>query len=140
METEPEIIERYVRTGKARLVYRHLLQLGEATVALAEASECAGEQNRFWEMRELIYRRQGDLYTATTFEAIRPLVAELGLDDGKFQQCFDARQFEQQVAADYAAAQREGIRSRPVTDINGTRIIGAQPIARFREAIDAAAP
>ncbi len=138
METEPQIVEQYVRSGRARLVYRHLLQLGEASARLAEASECAGEQGRFWEMRELIYRGQSDLFGATTFAAIQPLVAELGLDQARFQQCFDTRQYKQQVDDDYAAAQREGVRGRPVTDINGTRIVGAQPFAAFRQAIDAA--
>ncbi len=138
METEPQIVEQYVRSGRARLVYRHLVQLGESSAALAEASECAGEQGRFWEMRELIYRRQSDLFSATTFAAIQPLVAELGLDQARFQQCFDTRQYKQQVDDDYAAAQREGVRGRPVTDINGTRIVGAQPFAAFRQAIDAA--
>ena len=138
METEPQIVEQYVRSGRARLVYRHLLQLGDGSARLAEASECAGEQGRFWEMRELIYRGQSDLFGATTFAAIQPLVAELGLDQARFQQCFDTRQYKQQVGDDYAAAQREGVRGRPVTDINGRHIVGAQTFAAFRQAIDAA--
>lgn len=114
------------------------MQLGEGSARLAEASECAGEQGRFWEMRELIYRGQSELFGATTFAAIQPLVAELGLDEARFQQCFDSRQYRQQVEDDYTAAQREGVRGRPVSDINGTRIVGAQPFARFQPAIDAA--
>lgn len=137
METEPQLIEQYIKTGKARLVYRHLLQLGDSSKALAEASECAGAQGKFWEMREQIYRRQAELYGATSFAAVQPLAAELGLDETQFQQCLDQHQFEQQVTADFAAAEREGIRSRPVLDINGTRIVGAQPLTRFQQVLDA---
>ncbi len=136
METEPQLIEQYVKTGKARLIYRHLLQLGAASKALAEASECAGAQGKFWEMREQIYQQQEQLYAATTFAAVQPLVAALGLDESRFQQCFEQRQFEQQVLADYAAAQQAGVRSRPVMDINGTRIVGAQPISQFQRVLD----
>lgn len=138
METEPQIIEQYVKTGKARLIYRHLVQLGEGSQVLAEASECAGAQGAFWEMREQIYQRQNEVYGATNFAAVQPLVQELGLDANQFKQCLDQRQFQQQVLDDYAVAQRESINSRPVVDINGTRIIGAQPFTRYQQAIEAA--
>ena len=137
METEPKLIEEYVRTGKARLVYRHLVQLGAGSQALAEASECAGAQGRFWEMREMLYARQSDLSGVTGYAGVAPLVQELELDQPKFQQCMDQHDFQKQVEVDAEAAQREGVVSRPVMDIAGTRIIGAQPIQRFREVLDA---
>lgn len=137
METEPQIIEQYVKTGRARLIYRHLIQLGDATRALAEASECAGAQGKFWEMRELIYAEQGQLFNATDERVIAPLVQQLGLDETAFQQCFTSGQFRQQVAQDAAAAEREGILSRPVLDINGTRLIGSLPLRRYQTTIDA---
>ena len=138
METEGQLIEEYIKTGKARLVYRHLLQLGTGSLALAEASECAGGQGKFWEMRELIYRRQDEVYGATEFARIQPLAAALDLDEAQFKQCFEQHQFKQHVEDDYAAAQREGVRSRPVLDINGTRIIGAQPFTQYQKVLDAA--
>lgn len=46
--------------------------------------------------------------------------------------------FRKQVEADYAAAQREGINSRPVLDIDGTRIVGSQGFAVFQQALNAA--
>jgi protein-disulfide isomerase len=136
VETEPQLIDQYVKTGKAKLIYRHLLQLGDASKALAEASECAGTQGKFWEMREEIYRRQDQLFSATSFAGVQPLLAELGLDEAQFQQCMEQHQFEQQVESDYAAAQQEGVRSRPVLDINGTRIIGAQRFDAFQQILD----
>lgn len=138
MENEPAIIDQYIRTGRARLVYRHLYQLGDVSEKLAEASECAAEQNSFWEMRALIYEEQDRLYGANSFAPIQPLVRQLGLDEAAFQQCLDSGQFRQQVESDFAASKREGVSTRPVMDINGTRLIGALPIERFQQAIDAA--
>ncbi len=70
MENEPDLIEKYIKSGQARLVYRHLQQLGPGSRVLSEASECAGAQDRFWEMRELIYRRQDELRGADSFAAV----------------------------------------------------------------------
>jgi protein-disulfide isomerase len=137
MEVEPQLIRQYIETGRARLVYRHLLQLGDGSRTLAQASECAGDQGKFWEMRELVYRRQNQLGSASA-AALTPLVEELGLDNATFTQCLESGQFRQQVDQDYAAAEREGITNRPVMDINSTRIIGAQPFAQFQRAVDAA--
>jgi protein-disulfide isomerase len=138
LETEPQLIEQYIKTGRARLIYRHLFQLGDGSRALAEASECAGAQGKFWEMRELIYTEQAQLYRATEYSVIAPLVRQLGLDEARFAQCFTSGEFRQQVAEDAAAAEREGVLSRPVLDVNSTRLIGALPLSRYVRAIDAA--
>ncbi len=137
METEPQLIEQYVKPGKARLVYRHLLQLGPSTQALSEASECAGAQGKFWEAREWIYRNQDDLYGARTTDDLQPLIDALNLDRSRFAQCFDMGEFRKQVEDDYAAAQREGITARPGMDVNGTRIVGHQGFAAFERVLDA---
>jgi protein-disulfide isomerase len=140
VETEPQLIEQYIRTGQARLVYRHLLQLGDGSRVLAEANECAGEQGRFWEMRELLYREQDRVFAARDFGSVQPLAAQLGLDETAMQQCMDSGQFRAQVEADNAAAGREGVTSRPVMDINGQRLVGALPLPQFQQVIEAAQP
>ena len=137
VETEAQLIEQYVTPGRARLIYRHLLQLGAGSLALAEASECAGAQGKFWEMRELIYRRQAHLARPAGPQAVQPLVTDLALDAGRFTHCLEQHQFRQQVEADDAAAQRAGIGSRPILDVNGTRIVGAQPLAQYQRVLDA---
>jgi protein-disulfide isomerase len=138
LETEPRILDEYVATGKARLVYRHLTQLGDGSRFLAEVSECAGSQNAFWEMRRLIYQRQGDLGGVATYDDVATLVGELGLDQAQFRQCLDTEQFRARVEEDNAQAQRAGITSRPVLDINGTRIVGALPFGQYQRVLDAA--
>ncbi len=135
METEPQIIESFIKTGKARLIYRHLLQLGEPTLRAAEASECAADQGAFWEMRGLLYRSQSDLYT--DLEAtLAGLAGQLGLDQQQFEGCMSARTHQEQIQADFRAAQSEGIRSRPSFIINGRRLVGALPFEQFQQAIE----
>lgn len=141
METEPQIIAAYIVPGKARLVYRHLVQLGEGAQLSAEASECAGAQGKFWELRQKLYAEQRRLFDEGPEQVATYVVmaGELGLDTAQFQGCMEQRQFRGQVERDFAAAEAEGVASRPVFDIAGERLIGAQSFAQFRQLLDAAA-
>lgn len=139
LETEPRIIATYVATGKARLVYRHLLQLGAGSVRTAEASECAADQGMFWPMHDLLYARQADVYRAADLDAtLVGFARDLGLDTAAFTACLQANQHLDAVQADYQAAQAAGVRFRPTFDINGERLTGAQPFEIFQQIIEAA--
>lgn len=139
METEPRIYEAYIVTGKVRLVYRHLLQLGEESLRAAEASECAGDQGKFWEMRRAIYSGQSDMYASSSADAALSVFArDIGLDIGAYNACMVERPHRATIEADFRAATEAGVRSRPVFDINGTRLLGARPFDDFKQAIEAA--
>lgn len=137
LETEPLIIEQYIRPGKVRLVYRHLQQLGERSELLSEASECAADQGRFWEMRAAIYGRYNQLFTNTA-EQVVAAAMEAGANPEALQACLDAATHEAAVRADYEAATAEGVRSRPVFRIGERTIIGGQPFAVFQGFLDEA--
>jgi protein-disulfide isomerase len=137
LETEPQLIEQYIRSGQVRLVYRHLQQLGEGSELLSQASECAADQGRFWEMRQAIYTRYNQLFGDTGAGA-RAAAEQVGLDLTAYERCLSAATHLDQVRADYAAATADGVRSRPVFDIGDQRLIGAQRVAVFNERIDAA--
>lgn len=136
LETEPQIIERYIRTGKAKIVYRHLLQLGDRSERAAEANECAGDQGKFWQMRHLLYERQSDLYDTQDLDQLLTNLAQgLGMDGGTLGACLNKHTHQAAVAADSAASTAAGITGRPVFVIGTTRIIGAQPITAFEQAL-----
>ena len=141
METEPSIIAEYITTGKAKLIYRHLTQIGEESVVTAEASECAADQGVFWPMRQALYVRQDEVYAATDLGAtLAGFAQDLGLDTTAFSDCLQSHKHLAAVEADHQAATDDGVRSRPVFDItpNGRRIIGAQPLRVFQQLLDTA--
>ena len=141
METEPAIIAQYITTGKAKLVYRHLTQIGQESVVTAEASECAADQAKFWPMRQALYVRQDEVYAAADLGAtLAGFAQDLGLDTAAFKDCMQTHKHLAAVEADHQAATADGVRSRPVFDIapNGRRIIGAQPLRVFQQLLDAA--
>lgn len=139
METEPKIVETYIATGKVKLVYRHLLQLGEGSVRTAEASECAADQGAFWAMHDLLYARQGEVYSAPDLDAaLEGFARDLKLDTAAFSDCLKTNKHLAAVQADYQAAQAAGVRYRPTFDIVGERLTGALPFSAFQQRIDAA--
>lgn len=137
LDTEPQIVDAYIKPGRLRLVYRHLLQLGERSELLAEASECAAEQGGFWEMRRELYARQDEAYGDARAAALAA-AAQVGLDPDAIGACLDANTYEEAVRADFAAATAEGVRSRPVFTIGEASLIGAQRFGVFQQRIDAA--
>jgi protein-disulfide isomerase len=136
MENEPQLVESYVKPGKLRIVYRHLFQISDSGVRLAEANECAGEQGKYWEMRAQLYEHQGDLYGGDVDASLTQIAGALQLDTGAFTSCLQAGAHRAAAEADYAATQDAGIRARPVFDINGDRLIGFQPFRVFQQRID----
>jgi protein-disulfide isomerase len=137
METEPQIIAQYIASGKVRLVYRHLLQLGAGSELMAEYSECAADQGKFWQMRRALYAAQGIAYGDAHAGAAQA-AAQAGANMAALDACVGAHTHQAMVQADYAASIKEGIRSRPVFVIGAHTIVGAQRIETFKQIIDAA--
>lgn len=56
----PQIKKDYIDTGRVQFYYRHLpLTIHPLARPFANATECANEQGKFWEMHDLIFKKQG---------------------------------------------------------------------------------
>ena len=139
LTVEPILIERYVVTGKVLYIFRPVLNHGTASLVTTAAAFCAGEQDAFWPMHELLFERQSEV--ATTRDADLPnlmsrYAAELGLTVTTFTTCLEGGAT-QQLAENLDAEQRQrGIRVQPVFEIGEIRLIGLQPFERFAEIIE----
>jgi protein-disulfide isomerase len=56
----PALIQKYVRTGKAKMELRYLTFLGPDSVTAAGVLESAGQQDKLWNASDLLYRNQGE--------------------------------------------------------------------------------
>ena len=140
-QTLPELRRNYIDTGKIRYAARDLpLPMHRHAVPAAVAARCAGEQGKFWEMRQAIYLARGRLDQ----EPYAQMAGELGLDVERLEECRrDGRQLEK-VRADAALAAAEGISSTPAfvigrivgEEFHGETIVGAKPYAVFAAKID----
>lgn len=140
LTVEPEIVERYVRSGGVKLVFRDVLNHGERSQRASEAAACAGRQDRFWHMHTLLFERQDDTW-ATGEAGLVDLMLGFGqqidgLDQDVFAACLvDRSTLEALTVAD--AEQRErGITVQPVFELGAQRLFGFQPLDRMSAAIE----
>ena len=56
--TEPQINETYIQTGKAVLVFKHLPNRGFDSMGAALAAQCTNDQGKFWQYHKLLYSNQ----------------------------------------------------------------------------------
>jgi protein-disulfide isomerase len=76
----PDLVKRYVRTGKLRLELRLLRFLGPDSDRLARAAAGASAHNRLWQFVGLAYQRQGRENSGyATEDFINGLAADAGL-------------------------------------------------------------
>lgn len=128
----PQLQEKY--GDKIRLVYRDfpLYGLHPNAESAAEAANCAGAQNKYWEFHNLLFGGQKPL-GADTYTAY---AKSLGLNEASFQKCLTDHTYLQEVKNDYDVASKIGVRSTPTFFINGLAVVGAQPIDVFEQIID----
>lgn len=138
-ESGTKIIEQYVKTGKARFVYRDFAFLGPESIMAAEASRCAGDQQQFWQYHDYLFaHQQGENQGAFAKERLKEFAATLKLDTTKFNSCLDAGTHRDQVQKDLDLGRTLGVDGTPATFVNDKFFNGALPFEQFKTAIDAA--
>jgi protein-disulfide isomerase len=137
-DTDPQIQEQYVKTGKARFGFVNFAFLGPESTWAAEAAECAFDQNKYWEFHNKLYSSQsGENKGAFNKDNLKKFAEGLGLDTGTFNTCLDSGKYTSLIQADTDAASGFGIQSTPSFLVNGQPVVGAQPFGVFKQIIDA---
>lgn len=134
---EPRLINDYVKTGKAKLVFKNFAWIGEESRRAAEAAACAGAQGRFWEYHDLLYSSQrGENSGAFAVPNLKRFAAQIGLDQTSFDACVDGRAYRAAVDADMNEVRSLGLTGTPTFVINGQRVVGAQDYGVFANVIE----
>jgi protein-disulfide isomerase len=145
-ETDPQLEKEYVQTGKVRSVFfdMPLESMHKSAFKAAEATRCAGDQGKYWEMHDRLFANQ---------QALEPWSAHakaLGLDVAAFETCMNSDTYAAAIRSDLAMAQKLGINVTPTflvaandptdpTKVKGLTLVrGAQPLATFKTEIDRA--
>jgi protein-disulfide isomerase len=118
---------------RVRLVFRQY-PLGSHPDAAkaAEASLCAADQGKFWEMHDALFADQH----ALGVDQLKARAKALGLNATSFNACLDSGARAAQVRTDASDGARAGITSTPTLFINGRLLSGAAPAERISALID----
>lgn len=130
-ETVQAVLKAY--GDQVRLVFRHYpLSFHPKAPKAAEATACADEQGKFWELHDLLFESQ-----ALELDALKLQAQRAGVDLPKFEACLDSGKTAGLVVRDQQAGQRAGVSGTPAFFINGIQLSGAKPEEEFRQVIDA---
>lgn len=130
--TLKQLVEDY--NGQVAWVYKHLPldSLHPYARLAAEASECAADQDKFWEYADELYAGQSSLSP----EFLVTIAEKIGLNADRFEVCLNSDKFAQEVKEDEQEAISVGITGTPGIYVNDTLIKGAVPYENFKQVID----
>jgi len=127
-----------VNPGKVRYVFRHFPFLGEESYWTAEASECAGEQGKFWEFHDLLFSKwQGEGKGTFLPDKLKGYAQEMGLQAQAFAACLDSRRYQSTVLADVSGGQAAGVKYTPTLFLNGEQMSAPRDYAELKQIIEA---
>ena len=130
----------YVATGKVRMAYINFpLPIHLNAWPAAEAAMCAGAQGKFWPMHDVLFSSQSAWEERRpAVQAIDSLANSVGVDTAALDRCVTQHVANALIDADMARAEHAGARSTPTVIIGSRILIGVQPTANYRRAIDSA--
>ena len=142
-ETRPLIVENYINTGKANLVFMDMPFLGSDSIPASEATYCADDQGKYWEYHSTLFEYQQEIDDGwANASRLQAIALNLGLDMEQFDKCMITDDHRAQVNFNMQMAKKEfGANSTPTFVIVGPtgeaqKIVGAHPYSTFVSVLD----
>lgn len=133
---EEEVLPAY--EGKVRFAYKHLpLPFHNWAEPGSIAMECVRQQSpeAAWRVYDEMFKQQ----KAVNLQNVKAKALEFageGVDQAKYDACYDNKETVERVRAQKAEAASLGITGTPSFVVNGRVVKGAQPAAKFKAIID----
>ncbi|MBI2060068.1 MAG: thioredoxin domain-containing protein [Nitrospirae bacterium] len=127
----PILVEKFVKPGIARWSVA-VYPLGAESVPVAQAAYCAGEQGKFWEYHDQLFKSQTHRHGR---EDLLKVATEIKLGMEPFKKCLDSPAMREKVQKISKAAAELGVNSTPTFFVGDLRIKGGQSVPVFEEAI-----
>jgi protein-disulfide isomerase len=137
--TFQQVIDEYVKNGTVKVSYKHYPFLADSSLPKAQVAECAAQQGKFWDVHNVLFA--GQIGGNTADELAKQAVAlapSIGMDAASFDACMKDQSVVARILKDAEEARGVGITGTPSFLINGKLLVGAQPFAAFRLAIESA--
>ena len=140
--TRDTLIDNYIETGKAKLIFVDLPFIGQDSRIAAQASYCAEDQGKYWEYHEILYIfQEGENSGWADRDRLNSFAFSLDMNMDEFNDCMDYSKYAKRVQANYDQAVKNGVQGTPTFIIisqDGTteKFAGAQPYSVFAATID----
>jgi protein-disulfide isomerase len=141
--TRATIIDNYIETGKAKLVFVDLPFLGRDSPKAAHASYCAEDQEKYWEYHTILYTFQDGPPDSgwADRDGLNSFAFSLDMNMDEFNECMDSSKYKQRIKANYDDAVKNGATQTPtfiIVSSDGTtkKLGGAQPYSVFAATIE----
>ena len=135
----PKLKEKWIDTGKAKLVLRDF-PLDEPALRAAMVARCAPPE-RFYPLVDTFFAQQEQWAGTRDYRAALEKLAKLGgIGSKEFADCIADKKLEDQVAQSrLTAAQQLGVDATPTFFVNGKKFEGAPTLEAFDQALFGAA-
>lgn len=124
-----------------KIVYRHfpLRSIHPNADLAAQAAEAAGEEGKFWEMKDLLFKNQAEWSQEKDPKGLFGAYAkEVGLDVAEFDEdLLPEDDSKERVEKDYQSGVALGVNSTPTFILNGVVLKNPQNLDEFKKLIDA---
>jgi protein-disulfide isomerase len=143
-DTEPQINQTYIQTGKVNMFFLHFTIYGPDSITAAMAAQCVNDQGKFWNFYEILYKDQGAVNSGwANKDNLKKFASQIpGLDMQKFNSCLDSGKYVSLVQNDLAFAASLGLQGTPAFIIeksdgsNPELLPGAYPFPAFQALIN----
>jgi protein-disulfide isomerase/uncharacterized membrane protein len=128
-----QLLKKYPR--QVRLVYRHFpLKSHKNSRMAAQAMEAAGEQGKFWEYHDILFKN----YENESMPELLKYAKQLGLDMPKFQKEVESGKFADRVSEDRTDGEQLQVNRTPTLFINETYRFGPSSLEQLDAAVQQA--
>jgi len=141
--TRSTLIDNYIETGKAKLVFIDLPFLGRDSPKAAQASYCAEDQGKYWEYHTRLYTFQNGPPDSgwADRDRLNSFAFSLNMNMDEFNECMDSSKYKKRVKANYNEAVKNDADSTPTfiiisEDGKKEQFSGAQPYSVFAASIE----
>ena len=131
----PDLKERYISTGKVRLVYRDF-PLDQRALAAATLAHCVGP-DRYFGFLDVLFQAQEQWSRADDLGPLMQLGRLAGLSEQQMEQCLADEELQNRILKTRLEGQDEhDIRSTPSFVIDGETYTGSRDVDGFAEIIE----
>jgi protein-disulfide isomerase len=134
-QAKPLLEMQYIEEGLLRFVYYDFPLVGGHRNAFlaARAARCAGDQDRYWDYHDVLFREQPNWATQSDpFSSFVGYAADVGLDRGEFRSCLGSDRHAEVVTANMQLGRQLGVSGTPTLFLDsgegrGERVEGWDP-------------